>query len=309
MIETNTNDEFFEITVPNEWTGKTIQQIFKEVIRAPKKLTHQFRMEKMVLLNDQVANWTAPLEERSNLLQLRLFNDQPFPIIPVDHSIHILYEDEHLLIVNKPSGVETHPNEEGQTNTIANGVAYYLQEKSEFRHVRHVHRLDKDTSGAIIFSKHALAGALLDQMIEQQKVTRVYVALVHGKLRKKTGMINEPIGRDRHHPTKRRVSPSGQTASTTYRVIETYHKKNMSVVQCELLTGRTHQIRVHLSYIGHPLVGDTLYGGKKVFPRQALHAIKLQFIHPLTWKQMNCVAPFLDEPAIFPSEIFKHFSF
>lgn len=299
MIKTDIYDNIYEIIVPNEWENLTVASLFKNVFQAPKKLTHQFRIEKLVSVNDSYANWTNELTS-GDRLQLQIFNDEPFPVIPQFQAINILYEDNHVIVVNKPCGMDTHPNQQGQINTLANGVAFYLQEKKEFRNVRHVHRLDKDTTGAILFSKHALAGALLDRMLQRRMVKRIYVAILHGILATQKGTINKPIGRDRHHPTRRRVSSTGKRAETKYEVIQTIADKKMSVVKCELITGRTHQIRVHFSYLGHPLVGDYLYGGKRMFPRQALHAISLQFPHPFTKEIIRCFAPPIDHPAIFP---------
>src|SRR5690606_7932252 len=120
-----------------------------------------------------------------------------------------------------------------------------------------------------------------------------------GMIESKNGKITEPIGRDRHHPTRRRVSKTGQQAITYYRVINTFRKENLSLIECSLETGRTHQIRVHLSFIGHPLAGDKLYGGSPKFSRQALHARKLEFIHPFLLKKVQVTASFLDRPSIF----------
>ncbi|MBA4535604.1 RluA family pseudouridine synthase [Bacillus aquiflavi] len=298
MIVTFKKGELFEIIIPSEWSGITIEHLFKVIFQAPKKLTHQFRMNKLVTINGKITNWHTPLQE-GNRLQIRLFQEEPCSFIPAYHDIEVLYEDDHLLILNKPAGMDTHPNELKQTNTLANAAAYYLQAKGELRNVRHVHRLDRNTSGAILFAKHTFSGALLDKLLEEQKITRTYVALVHGMMQQKRGTINNPIGRDRHHPTRRRVSRTGQAAITKYKVIETYADKEMTLIQCELLTGRTHQIRVHLSHIGHPLAGDQLYGGKNIFPRQALHSLKLTFLHPFTKEEVICHAPFLDKH-IFP---------
>lgn len=300
MIVTNVHDDLFEIIIPSAWSGMTVESIFKNIFNSPKKLTHQFRMDKAVFVNGIIANWTALLQT-GDRMQLQLFTNKPFPITPVHSPIKIVYEDEHIVVVNKQAGIDTHPNDKNETNTLANAVAFYLQERDEYRHVRHVHRLDKDTTGAVIFSKHALAGAILDKMLEERTVQRTYVALVHGVMKKNAGIIDSPIGRDRHHPTRRRVSRTGQTARTEYKVIETLANKNLTLVQCKLLTGRTHQIRVHLSSISHPLVGDMLYGGKKLASRQALHAMKLQFFHPFTRELISCIAPFLDHPPIFPN--------
>lgn len=295
---------WLETIVSQEWNELTIDQILREVWNGPKKQIHQLRMEKGVLVNGDQAIWSKPLF-LGDIIQIKFFSDEEFGVAPSYIDIDILFEDDHLLVVNKPSGLDTHPNEPGQTNTLANAVAFYLQSKGEFRKVIHIHRLDKDTTGAVLFAKHAFVGAILDRMLEERKIHRTYLALANGLIKKKRGTINEPIGRDRHHPTKRRVSPTGQKAITHYQVLKIFPKTNCSLIQCSLETGRTHQIRVHLSSIGFPLVGDSLYGEKKAFSRQALHAAKLAFIHPITLEKVECHAPFLDNPAIFPAESFQ----
>ena len=291
--------EWVHITVPLEWNGKTVADIFRNVWEAPKKLTHSFRMEQKVLLNGEPANWNRPLVNGSEL-QIKLFEEEKIEIISNYIDVDILYEDEHVLVINKPPFMNTHPNDANKDqDTLVNAAQYYIQAKGEIRNIRQVHRLDRDTSGAILFAKHALAGAIMDNMLVKRKIKRTYLALVHGVVKHKTGTINEPIGRDRHHATKRRVSPSGQAAVTHYSVLKVDKDKQQSYVKCWLDTGRTHQIRVHLSHLGHPLVGDTLYGGKSIVKRQALHAAKLEFIHPFTQEKVVCHAPFLDRPVIF----------
>ncbi|WP_071396072.1 RluA family pseudouridine synthase [Bacillus tuaregi] len=298
MIKTSRKGEWLEIVIPEKWTSYCVQDLFRTIWHAPKKLTHSLRMEKGVRVNGQPADWMVPLK-RNDRLDIRLFHEQEFGIQTAYHELSILYEDDHLIVVNKPANMDTHPNSPNETNTLANAVAYHLLSKGEYRHIKHVHRLDHDTTGAILFAKHPFIGSILDQMLEKREIKRTYLALVHGIIKVKKGTINEPIGRDRHHATRRRVSPSGQKAVTHYEVLKTNHKQKLTLVKCSLETGRTHQIRVHFSHIGHPLAGDQLYGGAPLFSRQALHAVKLQFIHPITEEEIICHAPFLDKQEIF----------
>jgi 23S rRNA pseudouridine1911/1915/1917 synthase len=298
MIQLKRLGQWHEFLVPEEWVGLTIEELFKNVWGTPKKLTHQFRMEKRVKINHEPASWTVPLVKDDRIL-IHFLENIIDEIVPSYIVVEVLFEDDHLLVINKPAGIDTHPNEPHQVNSLLNGVAYYLQSKGESSWVRHIHRLDRDTTGAILFAKHPLAGSILDRMLEQRKIKRTYLALVHGLMKRKKGTIHEPIGRDRHHATRRRVSPSGQDAITHFELIDVFQKENQSLVKCWLDTGRTHQIRVHFSHIGYPLVGDILYGGKSVAPRQALHAAKLEFVHPLTKELISCIAPFLDEPPVF----------
>ncbi|MFK9094121.1 RluA family pseudouridine synthase [Bacillus salipaludis] len=293
MLKTVRMGEWFQITIPKEWEGKTTDEIFRRVWEAPKKLTHLFRMENKVFMDGSPINWNLPLAAGAKM-QIQLFEDEDLRLIPNFYDIDILFEDDHLLVINKPPFMNTHPNDPlTETKTLLNAAAFYLQSKGELRNIRQIHRLDRDTSGAVLFAKHALAGAILDKMLEKRDIKRTYIAAVHGLFKQKKGTIHQPIGRDRHHATKRRVSPTGQDAITHFQVLKEDKNKQLSYVKCWLETGRTHQIRVHLSHIGHPIVGDTLYGGQLVEKRQALHAAKLEFIHPFTKEKLVCHAPFI----------------
>lgn len=289
MITSKKYGDWFELALPIEWEGFTVDYILRNIWKAPKKLIHQMRMEKQVRINGDYISWNFPLKYMDKL-QLKLFNEEDFGVIPAYREVEILYEDEHLMVFNKPAHMDTHPNDFGQVNTLSNAAAYHLQAQGEFRKIKHVHRLDRDTTGAILFAKHPLAGSILDRMLEERVIKRTYLALVHGRLKVKKGKITEPIGRDRHHATRRRVSPNGQPAITHFELIKTYNKQDLSLIKCQLETGRTHQIRAHLSHIGHPLAGDLLYGGKPLFNRQALHAAKLEFSHPFTMENICCFA-------------------
>ncbi|OLS33620.1 RluA family pseudouridine synthase [Bacillus sp. MRMR6] len=299
MLKTERKGNWLEMIIPVKWTGKTLEEIFRTEWKAPKKLTHSYRMEGKVLVNGDTANWNKALQPNEKLL-IRLFEEEEVSGTPMFREVEILFEDDHCLVVNKPPFINTHPNNlEKDTNTLINAILYYMQAKGQLVNIHQIHRLDKDTSGAILFAKHALAGAILDRKLENREIKRTYIAMVHGILKKKKGLIQEPIGRDRHHPTRRRVSQSGQDAVTHYECIKEDMQKQVSYVKCWLETGRTHQIRVHLSYLGHPLVGDVLYGGKPSIKRQALHAAKLTFDHPITEERIICHAPFIDEQPIF----------
>lgn len=299
MLHTMRKGDWFEIIIPKIWESKTIDELFRKVWEAPKKLTHNFRMEEKVLINGSRANWNLPLISGTKL-QIKLFEVEEITVIPTFVDVPILYEDDHVIVFNKPPFMATHPNDPLlDVNTLVNAAAFHLQSKGESRNIRQIHRLDKDTSGAILFAKHALAGAILDRMLEKREIKRTYIAMVHGLIKMKKGTINEPIGRDRHHPTKRRISSSGQEAITNFQLLKLDKNMQTSYVKCWLDTGRTHQIRVHLSHLGYPLVGDRLYGGEPIIERQALHAVKLEFTHPFSLEKVVCHAPFFDQPPIF----------
>ncbi|WP_421383996.1 RluA family pseudouridine synthase [Bacillus salacetis] len=290
----------FTLSIPSKWDNVTAEFLMRDIWQAPKKTVHQLRMDKAIKLNGEPLNWTSPLKQGDELHFS--IGEKESGLIPVRMPIQVLYEDAHVIIVNKPAGMNTHPNDPlTEKDTLANGVAWHLRQKDEKVDVQHIHRLDRDTTGAVVFAKHALVKGILDRLLAERKIKRTYWAIVHGLMKQNKGTINKAIGRDRHHNTRRRVSPSGQPAATHFQVLEENKSKNLSLVQLVLDTGRTHQIRVHMSSITHPLAGDTLYGGKPIVKRQALHAKYIELPHPLTEEALSFEAPFLDEPPLFPA--------
>ncbi|WP_235848513.1 RluA family pseudouridine synthase [Litchfieldia alkalitelluris] len=292
-MEIRKKGKWLEIVVPKGWTERTIEDVLKNQLQIPKTMLHSLRMDKTVKLNHQITPWQSLLKS-GDFIQLELFVEEEFGVTPEYKEISILYEDDHVLIVNKQAGIDTHPTKEGQLGTLANAVAFHYQTQGLQTKVRHVHRLDRDTTGAILFAKDRLSSSILDRMLERRDIKRTYLALVHGLMKQKKGKIDEPIGRDRHHPTRRRVSPTGQVATTHFNVLKTFPSKKLSLVELNLSTGRTHQIRVHMSHIGYPLVGDELYGGQAITKRQALHAHSLQLFHPITNDLIEVQAPLID---------------
>lgn len=284
--------EWFEWNIPKDWEGIPLQELLKSKIRAPKAPIHEWRMNKQVKVNGELPNWVSPLQ-KNDRLSIQLFTEEDYGVTPVYKEIEVLYEDDHLIIVNKPAGMNTHPNNETESKTLANALAFYYQMNGLQIKTRHIHRLDQDTSGAIIFAKHRLAHAILDDELKKRNIKRTYEAIVHGKFKTKKGTINAPIGRDRYHPNKRRISNSGQKAITHYEVVNYSKELNYSIVRLSLDTGRTHQIRVHLSSIEHPIIGDKLYGGPlNHIKRQALHAKHVSLQHPITNQLIKVTAPF-----------------
>lgn len=204
-------------------------------------------------------------------------------------NINILYEDEYILAVEKPAGLNIHPTCLEITETLANSVAPYLYEQGVYK-IHIVNRLDKDTSGVCIFAKNAYIQELFNKDLEYSKE---YIAVVHGKIDKEKDIISAPISRKQGSIIEREVSSFGKEAITEYTVLSYNSEQDYTVVQVKLHTGRTHQIRVHMSHMGHPLLGDELYGGKKdLITRQALHCYKLGFKHPVTGKFVEIVCNF-----------------
>lgn len=202
--------------------------------------------------------------------------------LPLD----IVYEDAHFLVVNKPPQMATIPSFEHPTGTLANGILHYYEQKKIPATFHAVNRLDKDTSGLLVVAKHRFAHDLMTKQQQEGKLKREYLAIVHEVISQDVGVINEPIGRKEGSIIEREVRPDGQKAITHFQVLKRFHDR--TVVKIQLETGRTHQIRVHFSYMGHPLLGDDLYGGKRdQIERQALHSYKCTFFHPFFEREFS----------------------
>ncbi|MCY8502233.1 RluA family pseudouridine synthase [Bacillus inaquosorum] len=281
-----------ELLINDKQDGQWMFSVLKTSLKASKPVIQDWVSHHQIKVNHESVTNNV-IVKKGDRVFIDLQESEESSVIPEYGELDILFEDNHMLIVNKPAGIATHPNEEGQTGTLANLIAYHYQVNGEACKVRHVHRLDQDTSGAVVFAKHRLAHAILDQQLEKKTLKRTYTAIAEGKLKTKKGPIDSPIGRDRSHPTRRRVSPGGQAAVTHFKLIASNAKERLSLIELELETGRTHQIRVHMASIGHPLTGDLLYGGgSKLLNRQALHAKKVQAVHPITGELIVAEAPF-----------------
>ena len=211
-------------------------------------------------------------------------------IVPVSMPLSILYEDEDILVINKPADMPVHPSIGNYTNTLANGVTAYLDAKGEHSPFRCINRLDRDTSGALILAKNAFSAAVLSTQMRNRQIRRTYLAVVEG-ITPPNGTISAPISRVDDSVIERHVDfLHGEPAVTHYERLET--KNEHSLLEIHLETGRTHQIRVHMGYIGHPLPADYLYHPVyDCFKRQPLHSLQLEFRHPVTDKPMCLLAP------------------
>lgn len=209
-------------------------------------------------------------------------------VLPEAMTLDIIYEDEYLLVVNKPSGVVVHPSLGHYTNTLVNGLMYHTNLSNNSNRPGIVHRIDKDTSGLLLVAKNDLVHTFLSEEISKRKVDRKYIALVHGVINNDTGTIDAPIGRDLINRKKMAVTDvNSKDAITHFKVLERFN--DATLIECTLETGRTHQIRVHMNYIGYPIVNDPMYGRGKVINDfgQMLHAKTIGFTHPITKEYME----------------------
>jgi 23S rRNA pseudouridine1911/1915/1917 synthase len=261
-----------------------IDDVLRNELLVPKKLLHQWRMNKSILLNGEVIRFET-LFSNGDTLSLPIYESEENDIPPFECNLTVHYEDDDILIVEKPNGMNTHPDSPEQKDTLLNAVSHYFNVKKIVSKPRHIHRLDRDTTGLVLFGKNAYIASQLDRLLEMKKIKRSYVALVEGLVKKDNESIRSSIARDRH-TNRMRVSTTGQTAVTHLEVLERFPNKQQTLVTCNLETGRTHQIRVHLSSIGHPLVGDQLYGGKPIEKGQMLHAYQIELVHPLSGRKI-----------------------
>lgn len=267
------------ITLPDTQPTTTIRELLEQEWLVPRKVRHFLRIRKNVWINQEPALFHFEVHAGDHITLRFEETDYQYQEVQLGKASFVqpLYEDDHLLIVNKPAGMKTHPNEPTENDTLLSHLAAYLKKKEQRPYV--VHRLDKETSGAILFAKNPFVLPILGRMLEQKKIYRRYQALVWGTI-KEDLILKDKIGRDRHDRRKRVVDPhKGQTALTHVSVDQVLNGQTQ--VYCVLETGRTHQIRVHLSHIGHPIVGDPLYQTRPA-NRLMLHALELHMSHPFT---------------------------
>jgi 23S rRNA pseudouridine1911/1915/1917 synthase len=258
-----------------------------------------------VWVDGQIRKPSYRLKEGEEVL-IDLPEARPVSIEPQDLPLEIIYQDQDIAVVNKPKGMVVHPAHGNWDHTMVNALLYHIKDLSGINGQLRpgiVHRLDKDTSGVMVVAKHDQAHRSLAEQIKEHSMKREYQALVHGIIKENLGTIEAPIGRSRTDRKKMAVTKDGKPAISRYRVLERFH--NYSLVQVSLLTGRTHQIRVHFSYIKHPVVGDPVYGPAKQhleLDSQALHACILGFRHPRTDEYMEFSSPL---PPVFKEALLK----
>lgn len=254
-----------------------------------KTSVYKMHTDKLVVVNGEEKSFDYVLQE-NDFVSIDIESFETGSIPPYDFPLSIIYEDEDILIVNKPRGMLVHSDGRDH-HTLNNALSCYYQQKGIRRLVRHCHRLDYETGGLLLYAKHFLAHAFINEQIEKRTLRKKYYALVAGRVQPEAGFIDLKIGRNRHLKNQYMVSPTGKEALTVYKTLKS--NERASLLDVEIRTGRTHQIRVHFSYLKHPLIGDAIYGlpGKKLM----LEAYYLAFIHPRSRKKVEFSLPVPDD--------------
>ena len=283
--------------IDKDSAGLRVEQFLRRKRYSGQNLSEIKRMPKSILVNG-VHYYMRQELSTGDHLQVRICetkNSEKIP--PTNLPLNIIYEDEDLLVLNKPAGMPIHPSLNNYTNSIANALAYYFQSQGKPFIFRCCNRLDRDTSGLTIVSKHLVSGSILSDMTKYREVHREYLAIARGSVTPSEGTIQAPLGRKEGTIIERTVDwEHGEDAVTHYKVVK--EANGNSLVSLRLETGRTHQIRIHMKYLGYPLIGDYLYNpDMEYMTRQALHSHHMEFTHPITGEHMSFTAPLPEDMA------------
>lgn len=283
--------------IDEDSAGLRVEQFLRRKRYSGQNLSEIKRMPKSILVNG-VHYYMRQELSTGDHLQVRICETQNSEKIPPTKlPLDIIYEDEDLLVLNKPAGMPIHPSLNNYTNSIANALAYYFQSQGKPFIFRCCNRLDRDTSGLTIVSKHLVSGSILSDMTKYREVHREYLAITRGSVTPSEGTIQAPLGRKEGTIIERTVDwEHGEDAVTHYKVVK--EANGHSLVSLRLETGRTHQIRIHMKYLGYPLIGDYLYNpDMEYMTRQALHSHHMEFTHPITGEHMSFTAPLPEDMA------------
>ncbi len=278
-----------EYIVNNLSRYENIKQVLKQEFLISDRLIIKLKNSKQIYLNNMPASINQKINSKDKIAIDLDFEETCDNIVPIEMNLDILYEDDAMLILNKPPFIPVHPSMHHYEDSLSNGVKYYFDTINLKRKIRPVNRLDKNTSGIVIFAKNEYIQECLVRQMKSNVFKKEYIALINGIMDKKEQIINAPIARKDNSIIERCVSENGDNAITEIELLKVFN--NYSLIKCNLKTGRTHQIRVHLSHIGHPILGDDLYSiSSELINRQALHAYKISFIHPINNRRIEIQA-------------------
>ena len=266
-----------EYLISQEVSGRLFRRLYKN---------------KKIVVNGRFQRKNIELE-KGDIITL-FMEDEKESILPEKMDLDIVYEDFDLLILNKAPKIVVHPTKSHQSNTLSNGIAYYFKENNINKKIRFVNRLDMDTTGIFIVAKNSYAHQQMALQFENNSIEKKYLAITKGIIKDDEGLINLPIGREEDKSIKKIVIEGGQEALSRYKVIERF--KDSTLVEVQIYTGRSHQIRVHLNHLGNPIIGDSLYNESSLYiSRQALHSYYLKAKHPRSKEDLEFIAPIPDD--------------
>lgn len=268
---------YFSYVVNKKDDRLTLKSWFERFYLAKNKINYLID-NKCVTVNGKIINKRDYILNLNDEILIDISNYEAIDYPPCRYNLKIIYEDDYLLVVEKPSGVIMYSENKELENTMANYVAYYYTKTNQNLTIRHAHRLDTDTTGCLVYAKDVITHSVLSNNFKNNKTKKEYFAIVYGIINNE-GKIDKKIGRDRHHSGKMIISNSGNDAFTFYKPNKVL--KNKTLVDVLLKTGRTHQIRVHLSSIKHPILGDKMYGKNDEYKRVMLHCYHIGFLHPI----------------------------
>lgn len=283
-----------QYTVSEQDNFFNIKELIKCKFNISDRLLTKLKKNNYIFLNKLPCNIKEQVTV-NDIIEIDLgYSEDNSNIVPSQMNLNILYEDEYILIVNKPYNMPVHPSMAHFTDSLSNGVKYYFDSINLHKKIRPVNRLDRDTSGIVIFAKNEYIQECLIKQMANKTFIKEYIAICKGYSEKKEGTIIAPIARKKGSIIERCIDSTGDTAITHFYI--TKSSNSHSIVNLKLETGRTHQIRVHLAHIGLPIIGDTLYGvPSSLIDRQALHSSKICFIHPISNEQLEINAPLYDD--------------
>lgn len=304
--------------INKDYEGKKISEFLRERYYSAKILTKLRHLDNSIKLNGEYVFMNSRLKAEDIVEVIYSEKAEPSSIIPVKLPFEIIYEDDDIMVINKPYNMPVHPSINNYDNTLANAITYYFNSKNQSFTFRCINRLDKDTTGLLIVAKHQLSAAILSYFMKSREIKREYLAIADGIFENKSSTVSEKIGRLNASLIERCIdNVNGEEAITHFDVIaefpinkilknnlscsNKYNERYVSLLKVHLDTGRTHQIRVHMKHLGHPLVGDRLYNEyEDIFTRQALHSYSLSFRHPITLERM-----YFKQEMNFENNIFK----
>lgn len=303
MINTNKYSTIYEYNVGKEYIGQNVYSFLENEYDYSSRTFRFIIREGKLLVNDKEALFVDVLKENDNVKIYFPIEKADAPSSNID--INIIYEDDDIAVINKKSGMVVHVTRSHPLDTLQNAIYYKWDKEGKHFKTRFVNRLDMDTSGLVVIAKNKYVHHFIQNQSIRNEIDKRYVLIAEGILDKKEGYISVPIKREEGHALKRIVSEDGKESITKYKVIEEFN--GYSLVEAKLITGRTHQLRVHFSYIGHPILGDSLYNENKseLISHQALHAKSISFVHPRSKKRVTFNAKLPEDVVYVMSKLKK----